>query len=125
MRINRYKARHKLPKGFHDGSIAAVSIIRRAPTRRDVGGWDLVDTHTGSLIAEYNDDGGSDFHEMFKAIYTLQVNQAMAAMKLIGGATAEHEHSKNNTVIATITNAAYVTLPQTMKLTRKQAFDGQ
>lgn len=124
MRIRRYKAKQKLPRGFHDGTVASISVVRRAPTKRDVGGWDIVDTHTGTLIAEYNDDGGGDFHEMFKAIYRLQMDQATAALKLLGGATAEHEHSKNNTIIATISSTAFVTLPRTMAMTKKEAFNG-
>lgn len=52
------------PGGYHDGTLASVSIRRRQQQKRFgmsgpnyiPSGWDLVDIHSGQVIAEYNDE---------------------------------------------------------------------
>lgn len=53
-----------LPAGYHDGTLASVSIRRRQQQKRFAmsgasytpSGWDLVDNYSGNVIAEYNDE---------------------------------------------------------------------
>jgi hypothetical protein len=65
LRRNR-KQRHaqELPDGYHDGTVASVSIRRRQQQSQGRGGsirytpsgWDLVDNYSGNVIAEFNDE---------------------------------------------------------------------
>lgn len=140
-----------LPKGHHDGILTNVVIQRRQATKPNkcnppinYSGWDLVDQVTCQLIAEFNDEtapplqnwqrydhktrttnegiNGNELNHLFQAIHTLCMNTAMDALRTIGHALPEHEHSPTGTVIATIAFGASVTLPETAKLTRKQAY---
>jgi hypothetical protein len=49
-----------LPAGWHNGTLAQVSIQRRRGKRTKRGfqpaGWDLIDTYSDQVIAEYNDE---------------------------------------------------------------------
>jgi hypothetical protein len=113
-------ARDQPPPGWHDGSIAAVHIVRRQQDDRQAEGWDLIDTYSCQLIQEFYND---ELTELFKSIYTLCYNQAIEALKLIGNATPEHLDSDTGTPVAMIRFAAFTTLPKSIEMTREEAMN--
>jgi hypothetical protein len=128
---------NKLPAGCNDGTLAQISILRRQGAKNKRGqfipaGWDLIDTYSQQVIAEYNDEtapppqyllrnrtghgritgrdfeNGSELPELFSAIYTLCYNTTMDAMQMIAETMPEHKHSADGQPIAQLTFSAGV-----------------
>lgn len=114
----------QLPKGWHDGAATSITIKRRNLAKRRGklwgAGYDLVDQYSGEVIAEYGQD---ELKHMFQEIINLSQQQLQEAINLIVQALSEHEDSRNGQAIANINLAAYVTLPETMAMTKKEAFN--
>lgn len=143
---------HTMPEGWHDGRLTMITIQRRQGRRTFIdgkrsfqpSGWDLVDSYTGHVIAEFNDEtslppkgnrpwnigqsrdklpqDGNELGEMFKAIYTIANDALIEAMQLMGTATPEHEDSRDGEPIAMLTISAYTNLSQSVPDNRVQAF---
>ena len=129
------QTRHDPILGWDDGWLSSIMIRRRHG--RHVGeqyypsGWDLFDTETNEVIAEFNDetapptewkvgmrDGfapqdGNELGEMFKEIYSIIYQATIDAMKLMGSAMPEHKDSNDGEPIAQIVIGAYTRLPET------------
>jgi hypothetical protein len=120
--VVRQPARNEPPPGWHDGTLAAVHIVRRQSDDYQRAGWDLVDTHSNILIQEFYDD---ELTDMFKSMYNICYNNTIEMLKLFGAATPEHEYSETGTPIAMIRFEGYTTLPQTMGMNKKQAMDAR
>jgi hypothetical protein len=107
-------------------------------------GWDLVDTQSQQIIAEFNDEtappshlfktgqrpglrpvDGNELGEMFKEIYRICYDTTIQAMKLMGSAMPEHEFSDDGEPIAQFVIGAYARLPETIKTTKKEATNAQ
>jgi hypothetical protein len=138
---------NQTPAGWHEGIIQSITIVRRqgkhVGNRYHPSGWDLVDSHTGQVIAEFNDetapppDGamplrgqhglvapdGNELGEMFKEIYRLAYAVTIDAMKLMARALPEHKDSPDGEPIAQIVIGAYNRLPQTIQMTNKEAYN--
>jgi hypothetical protein len=129
--------------GWHKGWLTSIQIQRRQGRAEGVGympsGWDLVDTQSQQIIAEFNDEtapprqdfsrgfagltaeNGNEITDMFKEIYNICYQTTLQAMKLAGGALPEHEDSNDGEPIAQIVIGAYSRLPQTVRTTKKEA----
>jgi hypothetical protein len=147
----------KTPSGYHDGTLASVSITRRQQQKRGKryvpAGWDLIDTYSGNVIAEFNDEtapppatrfrssaystklghisgvgtnplqpDGNELGELFQSIYMLCYNTTIEALQLLGQAIPEHKDSPDGTAIAQLVVSAYTKLPQSVNMTKKEAF---
>jgi hypothetical protein len=104
-------------------------------------GWDLVDTQSQQVIAEFNDEtapppdelltgqyglapqDGNELGEMFKEIYNICYDMTLEAMKLMASAMPEHKDSPDGEPIAQIVIGAYNRLPETIRMTKKEAMN--
>lgn len=130
--------------GWHNGTLSSVQIQRRVGKhingRYYPSGWDLIDISSNELVAEFNDEtappthewkvgqrlgiapqDGNELGEMFKEIYRLCYQTTLEAMKLMARALPEHKDSNDGEPIAQIVIGAYSRLPQTIKMTKKEA----
>src|SRR6516165_9354654 len=138
------------PAGWHEGIIHSIQIQRRTgkhyqdakgEKQYQPSGWDLVDTQTGQVIAEFNDEtappplydlvghrglapqDGSELGEMFKEIYRIAYDVTIEAMRLMARALPEHKDSNDGEPIAQLVIGAYNRLPQTIKMTKQEAMN--
>jgi len=135
------------PAGWHEGIIQSITITKRNAkkigNRYHPSGWDLIDSQTGQVIAEFNDetapppeDGfplaghcnivapdGNELGEMFKEIYRLTYATTLEAMRLMARALPEHKDSNDGEPIAQIVIGAYNRLPETIKMTNREAYN--
>ena len=125
---------------------ASIQIQRRQGrhhnNRYNPSGWDLVDTESQQIIAEFNDEtappsndfltgmpeslaphDGNELGEMFKEIYNICYDTTIKAMQLIARATPEHKDSNDGEPIGQIVIGAYSRLPETVQMTKKEAMD--
>src|SRR6516225_9427751 len=133
------------PAGWHEGIIQSITITKRNAkkigNRYHPSGWDLIDSQTGQVIAEFNDEtappplydlvghrglapqDGSELGEMFKEIYRIAYDVTIEAMRLMARALPEHKNSPDGEPIAQLVIGAYNRLPQTIKMTKKEAYE--
>jgi hypothetical protein len=144
--VNYQPTHQEPPVGWHEGRLSSIQILRRHG--RHVGeryypsGWDLVDTQSKQVIAEFNDEtappafrpkigqpaslqpqDGNELGEMFKQIYQICYDTTIEAMKLMGRAMPEHADSNDGEPIAQIVIGAYSRLPETIKMTKREAYN--
>lgn len=139
-----------IPDGWHEGMLVSIQIQRRhgrqwrdnqGQKQYQPSGWDLVDTQTGQVIGEYNDEtappplhnlvghrglapqNGNELGEMFKEIYRIANGVTLDAMRLMARALPQHKDSNDGEPIAQIVIGAYNRLPQTIKMTNKEAYN--
>ena len=139
------QTRHDPILGWDDGWLTSIIIKRRhgkhVGKQYHPSGWDLVDTETNQVIAEFNDEtappsewktgmrqgfapqDGNELGEMFKEIYRICYDVTIESMRLMARALPEHKDSPDGEPIAQIVIGAYNRLPETIKMTKKQAMN--